>query len=202
MPSTGSDVSIFFPFSVLGFNPRPYIAFGYHFSSVSFNPLQSSFFPCLSWSWHLWRVLGRCSIDLPQLEFLWYVIIIRMMCEPGRRRSELICPVQQPCLLLHDANTSLLLTMLVLTIWVRRCLCRVPLFPYYSVTEPVWLSVTPVDCSTPGFPVHLQLPERAQTQVHCVHDAIPPSHPLSSPSPPVLNLSQDQGLFQWVSFSH
>ena len=60
----------------------------------------------------------------------------------------------------------------------------------------------PMDCSTPGFPVHHQLPELAQTHVHPVSDAIQPSHPLSSPSPPVFNLSQHQGLFQWVSSSH
>ena len=47
----------------------------------------------------------------------------------------------------------------------------------------------PMDCSTPGFPVHHQLPELAQTHVHLVGDAIEPSHPLSSPSPPVFNLS-------------
>ena len=52
----------------------------------------------------------------------------------------------------------------------------------------------PMDCSTPGFPVHHQLPEPAQTHVHQVSDAIQPSHPLSSPSPPALNLSQHQGL--------
>ena len=59
-----------------------------------------------------------------------------------------------------------------------------------------------MDCSMPGFPVHHQLPELAQTHVHQVSDAIQPSHPLSSPSPPAFNLSQDQGLFQWVSSSH
>ena len=53
----------------------------------------------------------------------------------------------------------------------------------------------PMDCSTPGFPVHQQLPELAQTHVHQVSDAVQPSHPLS-PSPPALNLSQHQGLFQ------
>ena len=57
----------------------------------------------------------------------------------------------------------------------------------------------PMDCSMPGFPVHHQLPEPAQTQVHWVGDAIQPSHPLSSPSPPAFNLSQHQGLFKWVS---
>ena len=60
----------------------------------------------------------------------------------------------------------------------------------------------PGDCSTPGFPVHHQLPELAQTHVHQVGDAIQPSHPLLSPSPPAFNLSQHQGLFQWVSCLH
>ena len=58
-----------------------------------------------------------------------------------------------------------------------------------------------MDCSTPGFPVFHSLPEFAQTHVHWVSDAIQPSHPLSPPSP-ALNLSQHQGLFQWVSFLH
>ena len=57
-------------------------------------------------------------------------------------------------------------------------------------------------CSTSGLPVHHQLPEFSQTHVHRVGDAIQPSYPLSSPSPPALNLSQHQGLFQWVSSSH
>ena len=54
----------------------------------------------------------------------------------------------------------------------------------------------PTDCSTPGFPVHHQLLELAQTYVHRVGDVIQPSHPLSSPSPPAFSLSQHQGLFQ------
>ena len=60
----------------------------------------------------------------------------------------------------------------------------------------------PMNHSTPGLPVHHQLPEFTQTHVHRVGDAIQPSHPLSSPSPPALNLSQGQGLFQRVSSSH
>ena len=59
----------------------------------------------------------------------------------------------------------------------------------------------PMNYSTQGLPVHHQLPEFTQTHVHWVGDAIHPSHPLSSPSP-ALNLSQHQGLFQWVSSSH
>ena len=54
----------------------------------------------------------------------------------------------------------------------------------------------PMNCSTQRLPVHHQLPESTQTYVHCVGDAIQPSHPLSSPSPPALNLSQHQGLFK------
>ena len=57
-----------------------------------------------------------------------------------------------------------------------------------------------MDCCTPGFPLLHQLPEFAQIRVHWVSDAMQPSQPLSSPSPPALSLSQHQGLFQWVSF--
>ena len=60
----------------------------------------------------------------------------------------------------------------------------------------------PMNCSTPGFPVHHQLSEFTQTHAHRVGDAIQPSHPLSSPSPPAPNPSQHQGLFQWVNSSH
>ena len=65
-------------------------------------------------------------------------------------------------------------------------------------------SVVPdsLDCSTPGFPVHHQLPELTQTHVHRVGDAIQPSHPLSPPSLPAFSLSQHRGLFQGVSSSH
>ena len=56
--------------------------------------------------------------------------------------------------------------------------------------------------SVPGLPVHHQLPESTQTHVHWLGDAIQPSHPLLSPSTPAFNLSQIQGLFQWVSSSH
>ena len=73
---------------------------------------------------------------------------------------------------------------------------------YCSVTQSCPALCDPLDCSTPSLPVHHQLPEVTQTNVHWVSDAIQPSHPLSSPSPPAFNLSQHQGLFQWVSSSH
>ena len=59
-----------------------------------------------------------------------------------------------------------------------------------------------MDCSKTGLPVHHQLLDLTQTHVHWIGDAIQPSHPLSSPSPPDLNLSQHQGLFQRVSSLH
>ena len=61
-----------------------------------------------------------------------------------------------------------------------------------------WTLHDPLDCSMPGFPVLYYLPAFAQTHIHWVGDAIQPSHPLLSPSPPALNLSQHQGIFQWV----
>ena len=63
-------------------------------------------------------------------------------------------------------------------------------------------SLRPVNCSTPGLPVHHQLPELTQTHVHRVGDAIQPSHPLLSPSPPAPSPSQHQSLFQWVTSLH
>ena len=60
----------------------------------------------------------------------------------------------------------------------------------------------PMNYSMPGLPVHHQLPEFTQTHVHRVSDAIQPFHPLSPPSPPALNISQHQSLFQWVNSSH
>ena len=71
-----------------------------------------------------------------------------------------------------------------------------------SVTQSCLTLCNTMNHSMPGLPVHHQLPESTQTHVHGVSDAIQLSHPLSSPSPPALNLSQHQGLFKWVSSLH
>ena len=73
---------------------------------------------------------------------------------------------------------------------------------FSSVTQSCPTLCDPVNPSTPGLPVHHQLPKFTQTHVHRVGDAIQPSHPLSSTSPPALNPSQHQSLFQWVNSSH
>ena len=73
---------------------------------------------------------------------------------------------------------------------------------FNSVTQSCPTLCDPIDCITPGLPVHHQLLEFTQTHVHWVSDAIQPSHPLSSPSLPTFSLSQHQGPFQRVSSSH
>ena len=67
-----------------------------------------------------------------------------------------------------------------------------------SITQSCLTLCNPMDCSTPGFPVLHHLPELAQTHVHRVGDAVQPAHPLLSPTPPALNLSQHQDLFKRV----
>ena len=73
---------------------------------------------------------------------------------------------------------------------------------FSSVAQSFPTLCDPMNRSTPGLPVHHQLPEFTQTQVHRVSDAIQPSHPLSSPSPPAPSPSQHQSLFHWVNSSH
>ena len=75
-------------------------------------------------------------------------------------------------------------------------------FQFSSVTQSCPTLCDPMDCHMPGFPVHHQLPELAQTHIHRVGNAIQPSHSLSSPSLPAFNLAQHQGLLQGVSCSH
>ena len=81
-------------------------------------------------------------------------------------------------------------------------MCSLSSVQFSSVAQLCPILCDPMNHSTPGLPVHHQLPKFTQTHVHWVGDAIQPSHPLSSPSPPALNLSQHRGVFQWVSSSH
>ena len=95
----------------------------------------------------------------------------------------------------------------VLSNFFRRILVRMRTLTFSSVqfssvTQSCPTLCNPMDCSTPGFPVHHQLPDLAQTHAHWVGDAIQLSHSLSSPPPPAFNLSQHQGLFKWVSSSN
>ena len=75
-------------------------------------------------------------------------------------------------------------------------------YQFSSVAQLCPILCDPMSHSMPGLPVHHQLPEFTKTHVHWVGDAMQPSRPLSSPSPPAPNPSQHQGLFQWVNSSH
>ena len=95
----------------------------------------------------------------------------------------------------QQRSTSRLYIVTLLTYLI----CRVQ---FSSVAQSCPTLCDPMNRSTPGLSLHHQLPEFTQTHVHRVSDAIQPSHPLSSPSPPALNPSQHQGLCQWVNSSH
>ena len=84
----------------------------------------------------------------------------------------------------------------------RKVLCVFSTSSYSIQSSFISDSLRPHGLSTPGFPVHHQLSEFAQTHVHRVGDAMQPSHPLWSPSPPAFNIFQHQGLLQLVSSSH
>ena len=105
-------------------------------------------------------------------------------------------------------------TILLLFYVIASVLCHLQVpWPWgmWDLSPPVQFSLVvqscltlcdPVNRSTPGLPVHHQLPEFTQTHIHRVGDAIQPSHPLSSPSPRAPNPSQHQSLFQWANSSH
>ena len=76
------------------------------------------------------------------------------------------------------------------------------IYEFSSIAQSCLMLCKPVDCSMPGFPVQHQLLELTQTQVHWISDTNQPFYPLSSPSLSAFNLSQHQGLFQWVAFLH
>ena len=85
---------------------------------------------------------------------------------------------------------------------IYTCILTIYTYQFSSVTQLCLTLCDPMNHSTPSLPVHHRLPEFTQTHVHWVGDAIQPSHPLSSPSPPAPNPSQHQGLCQWVNSSH
>ena len=98
--------------------------------------------------------------------------------------------------ILHIRKVQYLLWLWnVLSILPKRCHCC-------SVAQACLTLCDPMDCSMTGFPILHYILEFAQTHVHWIGDAIQPSHPLSSPSPPALSLSHHQGLFQRVNSSH
>ena len=101
-------------------------------------------------------------------------------------------------LMVNDKDFGIRWTWICMLIhhWLTEPFCTSVSVQFSSVTQLCPTLCNPMNHSTPGLPVHHQLPESTQTPVHWISDATQPSHPLLSPSPPALNLSQHQGLFQ------
>ena len=116
----------------------------------------------------------------------------------------LLCPWDSPgkntgvgChYLLQGIFLTQRLNLSLLHLWHWQAGSLHPSVQFSSVAQSCPTLCDPMNCSTPGLPVYHQLPEFSQTHAHQVGDAIQPSHPLSSPSPPAPNPSQHQGLFQ------
>ena len=147
---------------------------------------------CINYHWCL---VAKFSLTLLQLH--------------GLQLTRLLCPWD-----FRGKNTGMgcrfLLQGIFPTQWSNSCLLywqadSLPVshqVQFSSVTQSCPTLCDPMNHSMPGLPVQHKLPEFNQTHVHQVSDAIQPSHPLSSPSPPALNPSQHQSLFQWVNSSH
>ena len=138
------------------------------------------------------RFLIKVKWSITLCKFNVYKIVsafYTLQCAHHQKFSFYLSPCIWCCLLFHPLPTpSPMITSFYISVQFSRSVLSDSLQPY----EP----------QTPGLPVHHQLPESTQTHVHQVNDAIQPSHPLLSPSPPALNLSQHQGHFQWVSSLH
>ena len=143
-------------------------------------------------TYRLVTVLGRCS----RQDFSNGRTLPCSLCWVGKTLSDMHCGLR----LSH--SRSFLPLLIFAGVSISPPHLTLSSVQFSSVTQSCPTLCDPMDGSTPGLPVHRQLPEFTQTHVHPGGDAIQPSHPLSSPSPLTFNLSQHQGLFQWVSSSH
>ena len=170
--------------------------------------MTSIFWRCYQWWVRTWQAYLKIPKQKKLLFRGWITLISALDVGHGKDRRSLMVSLPHPQVIMDWKYSSL---------WKWDCGATSNLFWNPSgelVTLWVWGSVQfssvaqscptlwdPTNCSTPGLPVHHQLPEFTQTHVHRVSDAIQPSHPLSSPSP-APNPSQHQSLFQWVNSSH
>ena len=131
-----------------------------------------------------------------------YYACVHSQCYFSCWSSSLLCWLRLFLLSLGLYGCFVFVFVLMKTKFIRLYFFPANCLQFSSVTQLCPTLCDPMDYSMPGFPVHHQLPELTQTHIHRISDAIQLSHPLSSPSPHALNLSQHQGLFQWVSSSH
>ena len=157
--------------------------------------------------WTVWLILNACDLSLENVCYKSFSIISIYNSFIPLKMSEysihllLLAFLQKYFLMNMKFKQSSIVTSFLLHLssvgsaqWLR--------VQFSSVTQSYPTLCNPMNHSTPGLPVHHQLPEFTQTHVHRVGDAIQPFHPLSSPFPPPPNPSQHQSLFQWVNSSH
>ena len=137
---------------------------------------------------------ARIKIAGRKVNNLWYTDDTTLMAESEEELKSLLMKVKEVSL-----KAGLKLNIQKMKIMASGPISSVQ---FSSVAQSCPTLCDPMNHSTPGLPVHHQLSEFTQTHVHRVGDAIQPSHPLLSPSPPAPNPSQHQSLFQWVNSSH
>ena len=152
-------------------------------------------------SLQIWR-----SLFLILVWLLW--VAFSMLCLNGNGEDRHACNVSNLRGEMSSFSPLSIISSVGLSKWLLICFnfplffAVVIIFQFSSVAQSCLTVCDPMNRSTPGLPVHRQLPEFTQTHVHRVSDAIQPSHPLSSPSPSAPNPSQHQSLFQWVNSSN
>ena len=143
----------------------------------------------------VYRIQGHSNTLFQQHKRTLYIFMnIAMWSIP---KSDWLYSLQPKMEKLYTVSSNKTGSWLWLRSWTLSCQVQ-----FSSVSQSCPTLCEPMNRSTPGLPVHHQLPEFTQAYAHWVSDAIQPSHPLSSPSLPALNLFQHRGLFQWVSSSH
>ena len=188
---------------------------------VVFSLICKGFSPYAFWKWTLWWLYVFCIYLLPFCGFSYHLWNLFSSKEAVNfNETQFIKFLGFSCFLCSRRDLCLNFPQLILwLLFILRCIVHLEL-SFVNFTKQKWYGCQddpvqfssvaqscpslcdPMNRSMPGLPVHHQLPEFTQTHVHPVSDAIQPSHPLSSPSPPAPNRSQHQSLFQWVNSSH
>ena len=180
------------------------------YSVESFSPLQLKH--VMTSLWHIWIGQHQYSCALEPLLSAIRVAWVQVLADKERKMKNWIITKSPTMYLSKETSYSFSVDgtvsisdrkmKLVLTWIILESLRHTELDIFWTccwVTQSCPTLCNPMDCSMPGFPVHHRLLEFAQIHAHLISDAIQPSHPLSSPSPPAFSLSQHQGLFQWVT---
>ena len=150
---------------------------------------------------HLWLAMSKMVLS-PAVTCLWaFVVTLDHITNLPLWQNSLIFPTTTSAFAHLWSPWPWDWSSLLAAFWFISIHCS-EMNQFSSVTQACPTLCHTMNSSMPGLPVHHQLPEFTQTHAHRVGDAIQPSHPLSSPSPPAPNPSQHQSLFQWVNSSH